>query len=165
MGYPDVRKAIKSFEGKHIPTEFARREAELREEFRKQMADGRGRKPRFSLGGVLNKSLGIKPQPAPGAMIVGEDGSTANEGFEKGLMLSDQIRERGRKTYEQLEREIRENGAKWLKEMEEEEKKAQEEAMKGMKSNVGGVMGWFGGGPKPEHREEPAVVTPADVKR
>jgi hypothetical protein len=34
MQYTDVRKILKSFDGKHIPTEFARREAIARREFR-----------------------------------------------------------------------------------------------------------------------------------
>jgi mitochondrial import inner membrane translocase subunit TIM50 len=86
--------------------------------------------------------LGLKPQPAPGSLVVGDDGSTIGAGYEKGLMLTDQIRERGRKNYEQLETMIRTQGDQWLKEMEEEEKKMQEEQMKSMK---GGVAGWFAG--------------------
>ncbi|PHH75714.1 hypothetical protein CDD80_2171 [Ophiocordyceps camponoti-rufipedis] len=37
MQHSDVRKVLKSFEGKHIPTEFARREAIARQEFHKQL--------------------------------------------------------------------------------------------------------------------------------
>ncbi|KAF2093698.1 NIF-domain-containing protein, partial [Rhizodiscina lignyota] len=148
MGVPDVRKALASFEGKHIPTEYALREAHAREEFQKQLAEERSKRPRHSLGAVLGKSLGLKPTPAPGSMIVGDDGTTAAEGFAKGMMLSDQIRERGRKQYEQLEMQIRQEGEKWLKEMEDEEKKMQEQFSKDMK---GSMWGFFGGkdGPPP----------------
>lgn len=150
MGVPDVRPAIASFQGKHIPTEYAAREAHARELFNKQLQEERSKRPRRSGGSMLANMLGMKPQPAPGAMIVGDDGTTASEGFEKGLMLTDQIRERGRKGYENLENMIRTEGDKWLKEMEEEEKKLQEDAVKSMK---GGMMGWFGG-PKADVNEK-----------
>lgn len=142
MAVPDVRPAIASFQDKHIPTEYAEREARARENFNKQLQEDRAKRPRRSGGSMLANMLGMKPQPAPGSMIVGDDGTTAAEGFEKGLMLTDQIRERGRKGYENLENMIRTEGAKWLKEMEEEEKKLQEEAVKSAKGSMGG---WFGG--------------------
>ena len=50
-------------------------------------------------------------------------------------MLWDQIRERGQKQYEMIEKEIAENGEKWLAEMAAEEERAREEQMKGMKSS------------------------------
>ena len=75
-------------------------------------------------------------------MMGGEE--SLSEGFEKGKTYMDQVRERGQRQYEVLEKEIRENGEKWLKEMAAEEKKMQDEAMKGMQSKVFG--GFFGGG-------------------
>jgi len=63
--------------------------------------------------------------------------------------LSDQMRERGQRNYEALEKEIRENGAKWLAEMEAEEKKAQEEQMKSMQTGMFGFLGGGGGSPPP----------------
>ncbi len=65
-------------------------------------------------------------------MFGGEE--SLSEGFEKGKTYMDQVRERGQRQYEVLEKEIRENGDKFLKEMAAEEKKMQEEAMKGMES-------------------------------
>ncbi|KAF2841038.1 NIF-domain-containing protein [Patellaria atrata CBS 101060] len=137
MGVPDVRPVIKSFEGKHIPTEFARREAIAREQFNKQLAEERAKRPKRSGMGFLASALGMKPGQN---LIIPPGEQSPAEAYEQGKMLSDQIRERGQKAYEAMERDIRENGAKWLKEMEEEEKKAHEEQVKSMKS---GFLGYF----------------------
>lgn len=142
MGIEDVRKVLKSYEGTHIPTEFHRREQVAREAFEKKMAEGKA-KPRGSALGGLASMLGMKPTPI--MMSIPGEPSVA-EGFAQGKMLSDQMRERGQRNYEALEKEIRENGAKWLAEMEAEEKKAQEEQMKSMQS---GMFGFFGGGSTP----------------
>ncbi|KAF2726786.1 HAD-like protein [Polyplosphaeria fusca] len=149
MMQPDVRQAIKSFDGKDIPDEFARREAKAREAFNKDMAERKAKKPKHSAGGMLMGALGLNAQPQ-GGMMMG-DGKSVAEGFEQGKMLSDQFREQSLKQYEALEKEIRENGEKWLKEMAEEEKKMTEEAMSGMKA---GVFGWLGGSqpPPPEKK-------------
>jgi import inner membrane translocase subunit TIM50 len=56
-------------------------------------------------------------------------------------MLWDQIRERGQKNYEMIDREIRENGEKWLAEMAAEEEKALQEQMASMKGSFTGVFG------------------------
>lgn len=138
MGITDVRKALESFEGQDIPTEFARREAKAREAFNAQLAAERAKRPKHSASSLLMGALGLKGGGQ--GLVVGEQ--SAAEGFEQGKMLSDQIRERGMKQYEVMEKEIRENGEKWLREMAEEEKKLQEEQMKSMKS---GMVGWFGG--------------------
>ncbi len=80
-------------------------------------------------------------------MFGGEE--SLSEGFEKGKTYMDQVRERGQRQYEVLEKEIRENGDKFLKEMAAEEKKMQEEAMKGMQSKLfGSFMGGGGEGEK-----------------
>ena len=70
-----------------------------------------------------------------------------SEGLAQGKMLWDQIRERGQKNYEMIEKEIRENGEKWLAEMAAEEEKARQEQMAMMK---GSFTGMFGAGPKKE---------------
>lgn len=140
MGFDDTRTVIKSFEGKHIPTEFATREAVARERFQKQLADERAKRPKRSGVGFLGSVLGMSAQ------TTGLDGmESLSEGFAQGKMLQDQIRERGQKQYEMLEREIRENGEKWLKEMAEEDEKAKQEQMKGMSKSFAGM---FGGGAK-----------------
>ncbi|EON67267.1 hypothetical protein W97_06520 [Coniosporium apollinis CBS 100218] len=143
MGIADVRTVIKSFEGKPIAQEFARREAKAREAFQKALAEEKAKRPKHSGTGWLLGALGMKPQAGAqaGGLVIGDQ--SAAEGFEQGKMLSDQIRERGQKQYEAMEKEIRENGEKWLKEMEMEEKKAQEEQLKSMKS---GFTSWFGSG-------------------
>jgi len=149
MGFDDTRTVLKSFEGKHIPTEFAAREAQARERFQAQLVADRAKKPRRSGVGLLGSALGIKAMPGAIDPMTGEAVSFS-EGFEQGKMLQDQVRERGQKQYEVLEREIRENGAKWLEEMKADEKKMNEEAMNGMKA---GFISWFGLGKKDEKKE------------
>lgn len=140
MDFDDTRTVLKSFEGKHIPTEFATRESVARERFEKQLADERARRPKHSGVGFLGSALGMSaPSTGPGGT------ESLSEGFEQGKTLQDQIRERGQKAYEILEREIRENGEKWLKEMADEEEKAKQEQMKGVTKTFAGV---FGGGAK-----------------
>lgn len=135
----DTRQVIKSFEGTHIPTEFARRESKIREKLQQENADARAKRPRRFIGS-LGSVLGTKSQ---GSGIDGMEHSLS-EGFEQGKTYQDQVRERGQKQYELIEKEIRENGDKILKEMAEEEKKMNEEAMKGMKSSITGAIP-FGG--------------------
>jgi import inner membrane translocase subunit TIM50 len=139
MAYTDVRKAIKSFEGTHIPTEFAKREAVARKKFQEQLDEERRKRPKHSGVGFLGNALGIKHQ----SMMIDPNEQTPSEAFAQGKMLQDQARERGQRNYETLEREIRENGEKWLKEEAALEEKAKEDATKAMKS---GFTGWFGGG-------------------
>jgi mitochondrial import inner membrane translocase subunit TIM50 len=136
----DVRQALKSFDNTHIPTEFARRESQARTEFNARLEEEKKKRPRISGLAALGGALGIKAEPAQGGLMISEGESVA-QGLAQGKMLSDQIRERGQKEYERMEREIRENGEKWLKEMAAEEKKAQEEQMKSMRT---GAMSWFG---------------------
>ncbi|KXX80067.1 Mitochondrial import inner membrane translocase subunit tim50 [Madurella mycetomatis] len=136
MQYTDVRKVIKSFEGHHIPTEFARREALARAEHNKriQAKSSRG-------GGMswLSSHLGLKPSNMS-LMVAPEGEENPQEAFAKGKMLQDIARERGMRNYLMLEEEIRKNGEKWLKEEQEAMEKAQKEAMKSMKSSF---FGWF----------------------
>lgn len=143
MGVQDVRKAIESFDGKDIATEFALREKAAREKFQAELEADRARRPKHSASGFLMGALGMKTQPQ-GGMVLGE--KSVAQGLAEGKMLSDQIREQGIKQYEAMEKQIRENGEQWLREMAEEEKKMQEEQIKSMKS---GVTSWFGS-PKPK---------------
>ncbi len=145
MAIPDVRTAIKSFEGKHIPTEFALREAAARKKFQEQLASEKAKKPRVGAS-MLSGLLGIKPQ----SQFEGEE--SASEAFEKGKMLQDVARERGMRNYEALEKMIREQGAKWLEEEKKAEEMAKEEGMKAMKS---GFTGFFGvGGERPSEKPQ-----------
>lgn len=146
MGLDDTRKVIASFDGKHIPTEFALREAEARKRFEAQMAEERKKRPRRGGLGSLGSKLGMGANsglmsPPPGEMSL-------TEGFEKGMMLHDIIRARGQKAYEALDKEIRENTDEWMKLIAADDEKNKEEGMKQMKE---GVMGWFAGGRKSEN--------------
>ena len=137
MELPDTRKVLASFEGKHIPTEWAKREAEVRKRANEQNAEERKKRPRRSGVGFLGSSLGIQGnqgQLPPGEMSI-------SEAQEKGLTLHDIIRQRGQKQYEALEKEIRDNAEEWMKMLKEDEEKMKEEQMKGFKQ---GLWGWFG---------------------
>ncbi|KAF5021149.1 hypothetical protein F66182_6849 [Fusarium sp. NRRL 66182] len=138
MQYSDVRKIIKSFEGKHIPTEFARREAIARKEFQaKQLAH----KHKHGSGvGALGNLLGLNPSNM--SMMVSPEGEqNPAEAFAQGKMLQDVARERGQRNYQELEKQIRENGEKWLKEEAQMMEQAQKEAMNSMMGSFSGMFG------------------------
>lgn len=138
MGIDDVRQVLKSFEGTDIPIEFAKREKAMRERFQKEVAEEQKNKPRVSVGSLAT-ALGLKSNRT----LDGEQ--TPSEGLAQGKMLWDQIRERGQKNYEMIDREIRENGEKWLAEMAAEEEKFREEQMKSMKGSFTSMFGAGGG--------------------
>lgn len=130
MQYPDVRKVLRAFEGKHIPTEFARREAIARKEFNAQLA-AKTKHSKPSGFGALSSALGLKPSNM--SMTVAPEGEqNPNEAFSQGKMLQDIARERGQRQYELLERDIRTHGEAVLKEQKEAFEKAQKEAMENM---------------------------------
>ena len=143
MNYSDVRKAIKSFEGTHIPTEFAKREAVARKRFQEQVEEEKNKRPKHSGLGFLGNALGIK---SGGMMVMAEGEQSPSEAFAQGKMLQDQARERGQRNYEALDKEIRENGEKWLKEEAVQEEKMKEEGMKAMKT---GFTSWLPGSGDP----------------
>lgn len=134
MGVEDVRPVLKSFEGTVIPAEFAKREKAMRERFEADLAEEKKKKPSLSMGSLAG-ALGLKS----GRTMDGE--VSPSEGLAQGKMLWDQIRERGQKNYEMIDREIRENGEKWLAEMAAEEEKARQEQMASMKGSFTGVFG------------------------
>ena len=163
MGLEDTRPVIKSFAGKDVASEFARREALARQRFEEKAAADKLKKPKRSAAGFLGSMLGIKggaggPMGGMVMMETGPDGverpvpvQSPGEGFEQGKMLHDQIRERGQKQYEMMEREIRENAEKWLKEIAAEEEKFKRESVKTMTSSLGG---WFGKGEEKKGSED-----------
>lgn len=138
MGVEDVRTVLKSFDGTFIPVEFAKREKAMRERFEKDLAEEQKKRPKLGMGSLAS-ALGLKSQRT----LDGEQ--SPSDGLAQGKMLWDQIRERGQKNYEMIEREIRENGEKWLAEMAAEEEKARQEQMAQMK---GSFTGMFGAGGK-----------------
>ncbi|KAI1864056.1 hypothetical protein JX265_007352 [Neoarthrinium moseri] len=137
MQYKDVREVLKSFDGKDIPTEFARREAIARAEFNKQYS-AQKRKHASGIGGLAGM-LGLKPSNMS-MMVAPEGEQSPSEAFAQGKMLQDIARERGQRNYEMMEEEIRKNGEKWLKEEQAAQEQMQAEAMAGMKTSL---TGWF----------------------
>ncbi|KAI1479083.1 NIF-domain-containing protein [Daldinia eschscholtzii] len=149
MQYKDVREVLKSFEGKHIPTEFARREAIARAEFQKRY-ESEKRKRKSGIG-ALGNMLGLKPSNM--SLMVPVDGEISpSEAFAQGKMLQDIARERGQRNYEMMEQQIRENGEKWLKEEQMATEKMQAEAMSSMKSSF---TNWFLPTKQSENSTEP----------
>ncbi|EAW11412.1 protein translocase subunit TIM50 [Aspergillus clavatus NRRL 1] len=134
MGIDDVRPVLKSFDGTDIPVEFAKREKIMREKFEKELEEEQKKRPKRGLGSLAS-ALGLKSPRS----LDGEQ--SPSEGLAQGKMLWDQIRERGQKNYEMIEKEIRENGEKWLAEMAAEEEKARQEQMKMMKGSFTSVFG------------------------
>lgn len=111
----------------------------MREKFEKELTEERAKKPKYSVSSIASL-MGIKPTPPT------IDGVDPAAGLEQGKMLWDQIRERGQKQYEMIDKEIRENGEKWLAEMAAEEEKAREEQMTGMRNSFTGFFGFGGDG-------------------
>ncbi|KAH8161784.1 hypothetical protein CIB48_g6461 [Xylaria polymorpha] len=136
MEYKDTREVLKSFKGKHIPTEFARREAIARAEFHKQLESQKRKRP--SGMGALGNMLGLKGNMSMMQPVDGE--LSPAEAFAQGKMLQDIIRERGQRTYEMMEKQIRESGEQWLKEAQQMQEQQQAEAMNTMRSSL---TGWF----------------------
>lgn len=129
MQYDDVRKVLKSFEGQHIPTEFARREAIARAEFQKRIKD---QKTSRSTGvGFFGNMLGLKASNM--SMMVSPDGEpNLSEAYAQGKMIQDIARERGQRYVEALEKDIRENGERYLKEQQAMMEQQQQEMMNSM---------------------------------
>lgn len=154
MQYADVRKVLKSFDGKHIPTEFARREAIARAEFNKKLEAERRKHPHKGKSGMaaLGGLFGLKPQNMS-VMVAPEGQINPADAFAQGKMLQDIAREQGQRNYEEIEKMIRENGEKWLKEEAALQEQMQKEAMNSMKSSF---TGWFlpGSGEKKDEDEK-----------
>ena len=51
---------LKSFQGTHIPVEYARRESIARKKFQEQLAEERAKRPKRSGVGFLGSALGVK---------------------------------------------------------------------------------------------------------
>jgi import inner membrane translocase subunit TIM50 len=136
----DIREALKAYEGQHIPTEHAKREAVLRAKLLELR--GKDKPKKSSLGGLMASSLGMKPS-SPTAALEGQQ--SLLDAMAEGKTALDLYRETAMLRYKMMEQQIRENGDSWLKEEAEMEKKMQEEATKDMKSRFFGI----GGGPTP----------------
>ncbi|KAA8914853.1 HAD-like domain-containing protein, partial [Sphaerosporella brunnea] len=109
MGVKDVRPIIKDFDGKHIPTEFARREELIREQLRKELGQNGGKKkgpPNWVLG-----ILGMKPKDED------EDVKT----------FMDLARERGQQNYLETQKHLAEHKEELMREQEKAEKEMAEQ--------------------------------------
>jgi import inner membrane translocase subunit TIM50 len=148
----DVRQVLKSMEGKDIPTEYARREMKLREQFKQDLA-AQQKNAKTSAGGMFMKSLGLDAAKQPG-MVLGDQ--NISQGMADGKMMIDMYREFNIQNYKHLDTQIRENGEQWLKEMAEEEKKMQEAAMKDMTAGAFSWLGAPGSAPKEAEGEKKA---------
>ena len=137
MQYADVRKVLKAFEGKHIPTEFARREAVARAEFQKQLKASKASKS--SGVGFLGGMLGLKTSNMS-MMVQPEGEQNPSEAYAQGKMIQDIARHTARKYDEALDADIRENGEKYLKEQQEAMEKQQQEAMDSMMGSMSGMF-------------------------
>lgn len=116
LNVDDVRDVIRDYEGTHIPTEFARREAKLREELRKQLPQKKKQPP-----GWLLSALGMKPK---------------EEKEEDVKTFMDMVRERGQQTYIDTQRHIAEH----KEEMEREQKQAEKEMAEQMKTSLSKIF-------------------------
>ncbi|TGZ83827.1 NIF-domain-containing protein [Ascodesmis nigricans] len=119
LNVDDVRDVIRDYDGTHIPTEFARREAKLREELRKQLPQKKkGKQP----PAWLLTAVGMKPKEEKEE----EDVKT----------FMDMVRERGQQTYIETQRHIMEH----KEEMEREQKKAEKEMADQMKTSLSKIF-------------------------
>lgn len=113
----DVRQALKSYQGKHIPTEYLQRENALRESI------AASRKTSRSTG-----FFGGKPKPGKDAPV--------------GIFM-DQQRKRAQAAHKEYMQYLKENGDKMLA----EEKAKEAEMMAGMKTSIVGWLGSAGSPP------------------
>ncbi len=144
----DVRQALKSIEGKDIPTEYARREARLRAAHQADLTEQK-KKSKGSAGGMFMKSLGLDASRQD--RMFGD--TSVTQGLAEGKMMIDIFREFHKKNYEYMDKEIRENGAQWLKDEEEAMKKEQEASAQSVRA---GALGWLSGNaPKPSEGTAP----------
>ncbi|RMD43832.1 hypothetical protein DV735_g1350, partial [Chaetothyriales sp. CBS 134920] len=157
MGFDDARTVLKSFEGKSIPEEFARREKLLREKFLAEHPQKAKAKRSLGLGSIFKQQ---SPDGLP----------SLEQAQAEGKMVWDVIRERGQRNYLELEKRIQEEGAKFLAEREAEEKRMNEEAMKDFQKG-GFITRWISGGAQDRSGDELGVeeapyeaVTMAEIR-
>lgn len=115
----DVRKVITDYDGKHIPTEFARREALLREELEKSLpAKKKGKQP----PAWMLSAVGLKPKE-----------QKEEEGVKT---FMDMVRERGQQTYRETQKHIMDH----KEEMEKEQKEAEKKMAAEMKTSLSKIF-------------------------
>jgi import inner membrane translocase subunit TIM50 len=117
LGVEDVRDVIRDYDGKHIPTEFARREALLKEELKKEVAAKGSQKkgpPEF-----VYKLVGMK-KPEP----------------EEPKTFMDKVRERGQMQYMETQRHLEQHKEEMLR----EQKAAEAEMASQMKTSLSKIF-------------------------
>ena len=122
MGVPDVRPIIKDFGDKHVPTEFAQREAIARKRFNERLAEEREKRAGDSKVGFLGSLLGMKPAPEKEKM--------------QEKMLQDLIREKGQENYKKMIAVLEEQRPKH----EEEERQRQKEIAEASKTSLSKML-------------------------
>lgn len=125
-GVDDVRTTLKAYQGKHIPSEYAKNEQLLKERHEEEWRAKKERMGGLSslFGGITGTTLSKEP---PKTMI-------------------EQERARYQQGYLEDQKFWKENGEKLRKQMQEE----QEKQLRDMKLNAwDGVTRMFGGGPPP----------------
>ncbi|KAI5807130.1 HAD-like domain-containing protein [Geopyxis carbonaria] len=110
LGVDDVRTAIKSYDGTHIPTEFARREELIRAELRKELG---ARKKNPGPPAWLLAILGLKPSPKK------DDGDVKT--------FMDLARERGQEHYLATQKHLEAHKEELLREQQVAEKEMAEQ--------------------------------------
>jgi import inner membrane translocase subunit TIM50 len=123
MRVADVRKIIRDFEGKHIPTEFSRREEAIRKQLRQELgAKNGGRKAKGPPAWVLNM-LGMKAK-------------SENDGGDDVKTFMDIVRERGQQSYMETQKHLMEHKDELL----DEQKRAEKEMAEQMKTSLSKIF-------------------------
>lgn len=162
MNFDDLRKVLKSFEGKKIPEEYARREAVFREKYQQKMAEEVKKRPKHGLGGMFSAIAG-----PPQGQLVGADGKplpTLADAIAEGKTYQDLVRERGQKQYEFVNKQLEENGEKMLQEAMEEEKRLNEEGMREYGKNLSAWIPFVGKKSPDEAQNDTGVSGGKDKK-
>lgn len=116
----DVRKVIQDYDGKHIPTEFARREQLLREELKAQLP---AKKKGKQVPGWMLSAVGMKPKEQ-------------KEEDDEPKTFMDIVRERGQQSYLEMQRHIAEH----LEDMRKEQKEAEAKMAAEMKTSLSKIF-------------------------
>ncbi|KAF8469117.1 hypothetical protein BDZ91DRAFT_679501 [Kalaharituber pfeilii] len=122
MGVSDVRPVIRDFGDKHIPTEFALREAAARKRFNERLAEEKAKRKLDAKGGWMSQLLGIKSAP--------------EKEKEQEKMLQDLIREKGQENYKHMMKVLEEQRPKH----EEEERQRIKEMAEATKTSLSKVL-------------------------
>lgn len=122
MGVPDVRPVISEFGDKHIPTEFAIREAIARKKFQENLAEQQAKHNPDAKLGFLSSLMGLKPAPEKEKM--------------QEKMLQDLIREKGQENYRRMMELLEQQRPQH----EEEERRRQKEIAEASKTSLSKVL-------------------------